>query len=112
MGTHDPAVLRRLLDIALALGGVRRTDAVLQTILDAARELTGARYAAVGVPDGEGGFALFLTAGVDPPTWEAIGALPRTHGLLGAMLGDPEPIRLADIPETPASAAGPRRTRR
>ncbi len=101
MGTHDPAVLRRLLDIALALGGVRRTDAVLQTILDAARELTGARYAAVGVPDGEGGFALFLTAGVDPPTWEAIGALPRTHGLLGAMLGDPEPIRLADIRRDP-----------
>nr|MBA2390365.1 GAF domain-containing sensor histidine kinase [Geodermatophilaceae bacterium] len=80
-----------------ALGGVRRTDAVLQTILDAARELTSARYAAVGVPDGEGGFALFLTAGIDPPTWEAIGALPRTHGLLGAMLADPDPIRLADI---------------
>lgn len=97
MGTHDPAVLRRLLGLALALGGVRRTDAVLQTILDAARELTGARYAAVGVPDGEGGFALFLTAGVDAPTWEAIGALPRTHGLLGAMLGDPDPIRLPDI---------------
>jgi len=46
MRTHDPAVLQRLLEIALALGGVRRTDAVLQTILDAARELTGARYAA------------------------------------------------------------------
>ncbi|MEJ7703735.1 MAG: GAF domain-containing sensor histidine kinase [Geodermatophilaceae bacterium] len=101
MRTHDPAVLQRLLEIALALGGVRRTDAVLQTILDAARELTGARYAAVGVPDGEGGFALFLTAGVDAETWEAIGALPRTHGLLGAMLGDPEPIRLADIRQDP-----------
>lgn len=101
MGTHDPAVLRRLLDLALALGGVRRTEAVLQTILDAARELTGARYAAVGVPDGEGGFALFLTAGVDAQTWEAIGALPRTHGLLGAMLGDDQPIRLADIRSDP-----------
>jgi len=97
MGTHDPGVLRRLLDLALALGGVRRTEAVLQTILDAARELTGARYAAVGVPDGEGGFALFLTAGVDAQTWEAIGALPRTHGILGAMLTNPEPLRLADI---------------
>lgn len=101
MGTVDPAVLRRLLDLALALGGVRRTEAVLQTILDAARELTGARYAAVGVPDGEGGFSLFLTAGVDAQTWEAIGALPRTHGLLGAMLGEDQPIRLADIRSDP-----------
>ncbi|MBA2553032.1 MAG: GAF domain-containing sensor histidine kinase [Geodermatophilaceae bacterium] len=101
MGTHDPGVLRRLLDLALALGGVRRTEAVLQTILDAARELTGARYAAVGVPDGEGGFALFLTAGVDAQTWEAIGALPRTHGILGAMLTNPEPLRLADIRTDP-----------
>lgn len=101
MGTHDPAVLRRLLDLALALGGVRRTEAVLQTILDAARELTGARYAAVGVPDGDGGFALFVAAGIDAPTWAAIGALPRTHGILGAMLADPEPLRLADIRSDP-----------
>ncbi|CAN5210656.1 hypothetical protein BH20ACT5_BH20ACT5_25280 [soil metagenome] len=101
MGTHDPAVLQRLLDIALALGGVRRTEAVLQTILDAARELTGAGYAAIGVPDGDGGFALFLTAGVDAQTWAAIGSLPRTHGVLGAMLGDPTPFRCTDIRADP-----------
>ncbi len=101
MGTHEPAVLRRLLDLALELGGVRGTEAVLRTILDAARELTGARYAAIGVPDGDGGFALFLTAGVDQATWDRIGALPRSHGLLGAMLADPDPIRLADIRADP-----------
>ncbi len=107
MGTYDPAVLRRLLDIALALGGVRRTEDVLQTILAAARELTGARYAAVGVPDGEGGFALFLPAGVDAATWAAIGALPRTHGLLGAMLDEHDPIRLPDIRRDPRFAGWP-----
>lgn len=101
MGTQDKATLRRLLDIALALGGVRRTEAVLRTILDAARELTGARYAAIGVPDGDGGFELFLTAGVDSRTWAAIGSLPRTHGVLGAMLGAPTPFRLADIRADP-----------
>jgi signal transduction histidine kinase len=96
VGTETDA-LRRLLDVALALGAERRTEAVLRVILDAARDLADARYAALGVPDGAGGFSLFLTAGVDAATWAAIGALPRTHGLLGALLDEPTAIRLADI---------------
>lgn len=48
------------------------------------------------MPDGDGGFALFLTAGVDADTWERIGALPRTHGLLGEPVTRPEVIRLAE----------------
>jgi signal transduction histidine kinase len=96
VGTETDA-LRRLLDVALALGAERRTEAVLRVILDAARDLAAARYAALGVPDGAGGFSLFLTAGVDAATWAAIGALPRTHGLLGALLDQPTAIRLADI---------------
>ena len=93
--------LRRLLEIALALGAERRTEPVLRRILEAARELAGARYAAVGVPDGDGGFALFLTSGVDAETWDAIGALPRTHGVLGALLRSPEVIRMPDITADP-----------
>jgi signal transduction histidine kinase len=96
MGTETGA-LRRLLDVALALGAERSTEAVLRVILDAARDLADAEYAALGVPDGAGGFSLFLTAGVDDATWAAIGALPRTHGLLGALLDDAVAIRLADI---------------
>ena len=100
--SHDggPA-LRRLLDVVLRLGAERRTEPVLRDILDAARELAGARYAAIGVPDGDGGFALFLTAGVDAETWERIGALPRTHGLLGVLVSEPSVIRLADIRTDP-----------
>ena len=100
--SHDggPA-LRRLLDVVLRLGAERRTEPVLRDILDAARELAGARYAAIGVPDGDGGFALFLTAGVDAQTWERIGALPRTHGLLGVLVSEPSVIRLADIRADP-----------
>jgi signal transduction histidine kinase len=105
MGTETGA-LRRLLDVALALGAERRTEAVLRVILDAARDLADAEYAALGVPDGDGGFALFLTAGVDAATWEAIGALPRTHGLLGALLDDPAVIRLADIRDDPRFGGG------
>ena len=93
--------LRRLLDVVLRLGAERRTEPVLRDILDAARELAGARYAAIGVPDGDGGFALFLTAGVDAETWERIGALPRTHGLLGVLVSEPSVIRLADIRTDP-----------
>jgi signal transduction histidine kinase len=93
----ESTALRRLLDVALALGAERRTEPVLRVILDAARDLAGARYAAIGVPDGAGGFGLFLTAGVDADTWAAIGTLPRTHGLLGALLSGPGSIRLADI---------------
>ena len=93
----ESTALRRLLDVALALGAERRTEPVLRVILEAARDLAGARYAAIGVPDGAGGFGLFLTAGVDAGTWAAIGTLPRTHGLLGALLSGPGSIRLPDI---------------
>ncbi len=100
-------VLRRLLDVALAVAGERRTEPVLRTVLDAARDLAGARYAAVGVPDGSGGIALFLTAGIDAQTWDAIGYLPLRHGLLGALLEEPSPIRLADIRADPRFTGWP-----
>ena len=72
-------------------------DAVLERLVSAARNLVGARYAALGVPDGEGGFARFITAGMDDELVEALGPLPRSHGLLDAMLTQPEPYRTADI---------------
>ena len=68
---------------------------------DAARDLAGARYAALGVPDGAGGFSLFLTAGMERRPGAAIGPLPRTHGLLGALLESPAPYRLTDIRADP-----------
>ncbi|MPZ64041.1 MAG: GAF domain-containing protein [Pseudonocardiaceae bacterium] len=99
--SYGGQALRRLLDVVSQLGAERRSESVLRSILDAARDLAAARYAAVGVPDGDGGFALFLTAGVDARTWERIGALPRTHGLLGELVTRPEVIRLADIRTDP-----------
>ncbi len=105
---RDATTLRRFLDIALAVAAERRTEPVLRVILDSARELTGARYAAVGVPDGDGGFATFLTSGVDAETWAAIGALPRQHGMLAVLLRDPATVRLADIRQDPRFAGWPR----
>ncbi|MQA13135.1 MAG: hypothetical protein GEV09_02920 [Pseudonocardiaceae bacterium] len=71
--SDDVPAMRRLLDVVGRLGAERHSEPVLRTILDAARELTGARYAAIGVPDGDGGFAPFLTAGVDSATWARSG---------------------------------------
>ncbi|WP_243866422.1 GAF domain-containing sensor histidine kinase [Actinophytocola oryzae] len=74
---------------------------VLTTILSAARKLVGARYAALGVPDEDGGFAEFLAEGLTDAEWDAIGPLPQQHGVLGLMLSDPNPVRLADIRDHP-----------
>lgn len=81
---------------------------VLTTILSAARKLVGARYAALGVPDEDGGFAEFLADGISDEEWDAIGPLPRQHGVLGLMLNDPNPVRLANIRDHPHFGWWPR----
>jgi signal transduction histidine kinase len=74
---------------------------VLQTIVSAARSLLDCEYAALGVPDDQGGFAEFVVDGVSDEQWAAIGPLPRQHGLLAAMLHDPRPQRLPDVRKDP-----------
>jgi signal transduction histidine kinase len=74
---------------------------VLQRLVESARELAGARYAALGTPDGEGGFSRFLTAGMSDQLVSALGPLPRTHGMLGAMLETAESFRTADVHADP-----------
>jgi signal transduction histidine kinase len=94
---RDSLAFRALSDVVLAMAGEREVEPVLQRLVHAARELGGARYAALGVPDGEGAFARFITSGMSEALIEAMGPLPRTHGLLGAMLESPEPYRIDDI---------------
>jgi signal transduction histidine kinase len=74
---------------------------VLQTIVTTARSLSNCRYAALGVPDDQGGFAEFVVDGISDEQWAAIGPLPRQHGLLAAMLHEPGPQRIADIRKDP-----------
>jgi signal transduction histidine kinase len=85
----------------LAIAAERSVESILQRLVEAARELVDAEYAALGVPDGEGGFAQFLTAGMSDELVESLGPLPRTHGLLGAMLEAPEPYRIDDVQRDP-----------
>jgi signal transduction histidine kinase len=93
----DRDELRELSAAVLAVASRRSVREVLQTIVAAARRLLDARYAALGLPDADGGFAEFLADGISDEQWAAIGPLPRQHGLLGVMLRDPKPVRLADI---------------
>src|SRR5690242_8370399 len=78
--------LKAVSDAVLGVAANLSVDEVLQKLVDAARELAGARYAALGIPDGAGGFTRFLVAGMSDELIASMGPLPRTHGMLGAML--------------------------
>src|SRR4051812_32426702 len=80
---------------------------VLKTIVASARELLGAQYAALGVPDDHGGFAQFVVDGVSDAQWKAIGPLPRQHGILAAMLQEARIERLADVRKDPRFGGWP-----
>jgi signal transduction histidine kinase len=90
-----------LRDAVLAIAAEHAVEPVLQKLVDAARELAGARYAAIGVPDGDGGFGRFITSGMSDELIASLGELPRQHGLLGAMLESDTPQRTADIRRDP-----------
>jgi signal transduction histidine kinase len=100
--------LRGLVEAGIALSSELSLDALLQRIVETAAELTGARYAALGVI-GSGGHGLerFLTTGVDPETYAAIGELPRGRGLLGVLVREAVPLRLRDISEDARSVGFP-----
>lgn len=91
--------LRAVSDAVLAVASQLSVDEVLQRLVDSARELVGARYAALGIPDGAGGFRRFLVAGMSDELIAALGPLPRTHGMLGAMLESSDAYRTTDIHE-------------
>jgi signal transduction histidine kinase len=89
----------------LALSRDQELDRVLQTILETAQKLVHARYAALGIPDGHGGFGTFLTVGISEARARRIGNLPRAHGVLGALLH--QGIRVRDIRRHPRFAYYP-----
>jgi signal transduction histidine kinase len=100
--------LRGLLDAGIALSSELSLDALLQRIVESAAELTGARYAALGVIDRTGqALERFLTTGVDAETHVRIGDLPRGRGILGVLIRDATTLRLHDLGDDPRSAGFP-----
>jgi signal transduction histidine kinase len=93
--------LKAVSDAVLAVASQLSVEEVLQRLVHCARELAGARYAALGIPDGEGGFTRFLVSGMSDDLVGRLGPLPRTHGMLGAMLETATPFRTTDIHTDP-----------
>src|SRR3954449_11331388 len=97
----DTTAFRALSDVVLAIASEHEVEPVLQRLVHSARGLGGAKDAAPGIPDGEGAFATFITSGMSDELIEAMGPLPRTHGMLGAMLEAAEPHLTDDITQDP-----------
>jgi len=95
------AAMRATTEAVLSITSQLAVEPILRRIVESARELADAHYAALGVPDEGGGFAKFLTAGITDAQWAAIGDLPRTHGVLGDLMHDPTPVRMADVHDHP-----------
>ena len=104
----DPHRLARLLDVGRNVLSELDLDVVLDRVLETAAELTGARYAALGVLDEERrALSRFLTRGVDEETHRAIGDLPQGRGVLGVLIDNPHPLRLGDVGDHPRSYGFP-----
>jgi signal transduction histidine kinase len=88
----------RLLSAGITIFAEHSLDRVLQQVVDSARDVVGARYAALGVlaPD-RTSLSEFVTSGLSTGERDRIGALPTGHGLLGEVIRHPKPIRTADI---------------
>lgn len=107
-GALDERRLRKLIDVGRSLVAELDPEVVLSRVLEVACELTGARYAALGVLDSDRrGLERFVARGIDGKTREAIGSLPRGRGVLGLLIENPEPLRLSNVADHPRSYGFP-----
>ncbi len=106
-GLDLPRNAQALLDAVMAISSDLDLHSVLDRIVEAACEITGARYGALGVLGNAGGLVDFVTTGIDAAAHAAIGDLPRGHGILGLLIDHPEPLRLKHLAEHPRSYGFP-----
>jgi signal transduction histidine kinase len=99
--------MQRLLDAVLAVASGLELEATLRSIVQAAVDLVDARYGALGVLAPTGRLSRFVHVGVDEQTRAAMGPLPEGKGLLGQLVVDPRPLRLADLSTHEASVGFP-----
>ena len=100
--------LARLLAVGRALVSELDLESVLNQVLSTARELTSARFAALGILDeNKRELERFLTIGLGDEARRTIGPLPRGHGVLGELIRNPQPLRLPDVTEHPRSYGFP-----
>lgn len=105
--SEDARRLHQLLRANLSIIGELMLASALRRIIEAACELVGARYGALGVIGAGDQLEEFIHTGVDPETAQRIGPLPKGQGLLGALIHDPHPIRLDELGADPRSSGFP-----
>ncbi|MEV6290751.1 GAF domain-containing protein [Streptomyces sp. NPDC051896] len=103
---HAHGRLRSLLDAVLTISSALELEVVLHTIVDSARNLVDARYAAIGVLDEDGDFTELITAGfgADQLRQDAGAELPHGTGLLGELVRHPQPLRVENLAADPRAA--------
>ena len=111
-GPEDAARIRQrfgaLFSAGVSILSEHSLDTVLQQVVDTAREVVGARYAALGVLNDEGtGLVQFVTSGITPAERARIGDLPHGRGLLGKVIRERQPVRSADLTRHPEHAGFP-----
>ncbi len=105
---EDPAKLRRLLEAVLLLEADLSLPVLLRHFVQEACSMTGARYGALGVLNNErNGLEEFITVGLEDEEERVIGHRPTGLGVLGLLIADPEPLRLANVADHPDSAGFP-----
>jgi signal transduction histidine kinase len=94
----DPSKLRRVLEATLLIERDLELPALLRHVVEEARSMTGARYAALGVlNEDRTGLSEFITVGLSADDEKRIGARPTGRGMLGLLISHPEPLRTADL---------------
>jgi signal transduction histidine kinase len=102
-------ITEALVEAGMALSSALSLERVLQVLVDVARDLVGARYAALGVLNSTGtALSDFITSGLTAEQRQRMGNLPTGHGILGLLIREPKPIRLRDLREHPTSSGIPR----
>jgi signal transduction histidine kinase len=94
-------------EAALAVAREVTPEAVLQRIVDTARKVVPARYAALGVADEDGRMTQFITSGITTEERAPIGPLPEGLGLLGELIHERAPLLIPDIAGDPRSVGFP-----
>ena len=107
-GVLDADSLWRVIDVGRGVLAELDEEVILDRVLETAQQLTGARYAAIGVLDEDRReLARFVTRGIDGAGRAAIGDLPRGRGVLGVLIRQPEPLRVTDVGSHPQSFGFP-----
>src|SRR4051794_10940565 len=101
------ARVQDLLDAFLSVSSGLDLDTTLRQIVEAAAGLVDARYGALGVLAPRGGLSAFVTVGLDEGERARMGHLPEGKGLLGQLINDPHPLRVAELATHPSSVGFP-----